>query len=1026
MWVGLAVSAQSPPQSPQPVASVDFARDIRPILEANCFECHGTKKSRGRLRLDLKATAFKGGNTGPAVIAHNSDESLMVRRVLGLDGEDRMPLDEDPLPEHQIALLKAWIDQGAVWPDDGSTLTAATGDTGHWAYRAPKRPAIPRVSRTDWTRTPIDAFILARLEKDGLQPSPEAGKAALLRRVSLDLIGLPPTPAEIDAFVADARPEAYEAVVDRLLASPHYGERWARPWLDLARYADSNGYEKDRLRTMWKYRDWVIGALNADMPFDRFTVEQIAGDMLPSPTLDQRIASGFHRNTQLNQEGGIDVEEARWESLLDRVNTTATVWLGSTVACAQCHNHKYDPFSQRDYYRLLAFFDNGEYEVLGKPGSDHWIQEPTLDLPSPRQTAARDALTAELATLNATLASPGADVDAAQGPWEAVQLASSAAWTTLMPSQARAGTATLATQPDGSVLASGVHAGRDEYQVEVMLPAGRTSSLRIEALPDPSLPKGGPGRDHYGNFVLSGFAADRLDESGAPTRLTFNDVRTDDRSGGDVKALIQLTPRPYLSEETSGWAIDATRDDTRVPRQLVFVCGKPLELDQPARLLVTLSFDSGNVGQAIGRFRISATGSDTPLAVVGVRARTRHALSVAPSDRSPDQHKAIEAEYRGQAPALKPARDRIAAIEVALRDLGIVSALVMKERPAFTRPSTPFRERGAFLTPGERVYAATPEVLPAMREDQMPNRLGLAQWLVAPDNPLTARVTVNRTWEQFFGRGLVETSEDFGTQGAPPSHPELLDYLATEFVELKWKQKALHRLIVTSATYRQDAAATPGLVEKDPYNRLLARGPRFRMEAEMVRDVALAASGLLSPAVGGPSVYPLQPDGIWDNPYSDDAWQTSEGGDRHRRGIYTFIRRTSPYPSFMTFDATSREVCTVRRVRTNTPLQALTGLNDEAFFEAARALALRVATPRRTPRQRASQAFRLVTGRQPDEREVDALVASFKRQLSHYRARPAEAARVMKAKAPSPDLAEQAAWTLVANALLNLDEALTK
>jgi hypothetical protein len=463
-----------------------------------------------------------------------------------------------------------------------------------------------------------------------------------------------------------------------------------------------------------------------------------------------------------------------------------------------------------------------------------------------------------------------------------------------------------------------------------------------------------------------------------------------------------------------------------VPRQIVFVCGKPLDLDRPARLLVTLSFDSGNVGQAIGRFRLSASGSDAPLGAVGVRARTRHALSVAPADRSPDQRKAIEAEYRGQAPALKPARDRIAAIDVELRNLGIVSALVMQERSTFARPSTPLRERGAFLTPGERMYAATPEVLPPMGDDQMPNRLGLAQWLVAPDNPLTARVTVNRAWEQFFGRGLVETSEDFGTQGAPPSHPQLLDYLATELVKLQWKQKALHRLIVTSATYRQDAAATPAMIETDPYNRLLARGPRFRMEAEMVRDVALAASGLLSPTIGGPSVFPLQPDGIWDNPYSDDAWQTSEGADRHRRGIYTFIRRTSPYPSFMTFDATSREFCTVRRVRTNTPLQALTGMNDEAFFEAARALALRVDTPGRPTRQRASLAFRLVTGRQPDEREVDAVVASYRRQLAHYRARPAEAARVMKANAPSPAVAEQAAWTLVANALLNLDETLTK
>ena len=839
---------------------------------------------------------------------------------------------------------------------------------------------------------------------------------------------MPPTLAEIDAFVADQRPDAYEIVVDRLLASPHYGERWARPWLDLARYADSNGYEKDALRTMWKYRDWVIKALNEDMPFDRFTIEQIAGDMLPKATDDQRIASGFHRNTQLNQEGGIDVEEARWEALLDRVNTTATVWLGSTVACAQCHNHKYDPFSQRDYYRLLAFFDNVEYSVFGKPGGDHFIQEPTLDLPSPEQAARRDALTSELATLNATLGAPGAEIDAGQAAWEAAQQAALSAWTSLQPERVGAGAATLAVQPDGSVLASGLHRGRDEYEVDVTLPAGRTTGLRLEALPDPSLPKGGPGRDHYGNFVLTGFAVDRLDEAGSATRLTFNDVKTDDGSAGDVKALIQLTPRPYLSEDPDGWAIDATRDDTRVPRQIVFVPGKPLELDRPARMRVTLSFDSGNVGQAIGRFRLSATSGDTPLQVVGIRARTRRVLGIAPESRTPEQAKVVQAEYRGQAPALKPTRDRIAAIEQELRDLGIVTALVMQERTSYERPSTPFRERGAFLTPGERVYAATPEVLPPMSADQMPNRLGLAQWLVSPDNPLTARVTVNRAWEQFFGRGLVETSEDFGTQGAPPSHPELLDYLATEFVKLEWKQKALHRLIVTSATYRQDAAVTPVLIDKDPYNRLLARGPRFRMEAEMVRDVALAASGLLSPAIGGPSVFPLQPDGIWDNPYSDDVWKTSEGADRHRRGLYTFIRRTSPYPSFMTFDATSREFCTVRRVRTNTPLQALTGLNDEAFFEAARALAMQ--RRRAGPGLGAPSRQRGVPARDrpaPHRRRSRRhRRRRTKRQLARYRLKPAEAAKVMKASAPSPQVTEQAAWTLVANALLNLDETVTK
>jgi mono/diheme cytochrome c family protein len=1016
-WVGLR-AAEQPAAPPAAPASVDFTRDIRPILERHCFECHGPAKARGRLRLDVKAAAFKGGMTGPAVVAHKTDESLLLRRVRGLDGEDRMPLDEEPLSEAQIAVLEAWIASGAAWPDARTRVAAVDDDAGHWAYRAPKRPSVPRVARADWGRNAIDAFVLVRLEKEGLSPSAEADKAALLRRVSLDLIGLPPTLADIDAFVADSHPDAYERVVDRLLASPHYGERWARPWLDLARYADSNGYEKDRLRTMWKYRDWVITALNDDMPFDRFTVEQIAGDMLPDATTDQQIASGFHRNTLLNQEGGIDVEEARWEALVDRVNTTATVWLGSTVACAQCHNHKYDPFSQKDYYRLLAFFDNVEYSVFGQVGSDRWIDEGQIDLPTPEQAATRKALVDEIATLKARLDAPGPEIDAQQPAWEARHRRAAAAWTTLTPASSKAEAATLATQPDGSVLASGAHRSPERYQLEVTLPAGSLSGLRLEALPDPSLPKGGPGRDHYGNFVLTGFAVTPL-EDGTP-EIALTDLRVDDGNGTDAKALIYPVARSYQRDLPAGWAIDATRDSARMARQLVLTPERPVHLPAPARVRITLGFDSGNVGQALGRFRLSATSHAMPFEVVSIRARTRPLLDVPAAERDTVQATMVRSEFRGQVEALAPVRDRIAALENDLRALGIVTALVMKERPTHERPSTPFRERGAFMSPGERVYAGTPEVLPPMGPALMPNRLGLARWLVSPQNPLTARVTVNRAWEQFFGRGLVETSEDFGTQGAAPSHPDLLDWLATEFVRLGWKQKALHKLIVMSATYRQDARVSPPLLEKDPYNRLLARGPRFRMEAEMVRDVSLAAGGLLSPTIGGPSVFPAQPEGIWDNPYSDEKWVESRGEDRYRRGLYTFLRRTSPYPTFMTFDATSREFCTVRRVRTNTPLQALTGLNDQAFFEAAQALAARVlreARPETTAR--AAYAFRLVTGRHPSADEVARVERSFKRQLAHYRARPDDARKIGKD-------AESAAWALVANALLNLDEVLTK
>ena len=1035
------VRAQAPSAQTAPV---DYTREIRPLLETNCYECHGPRKRRGRLRLDLEAAALRGGMTGPAIVPGDAEQSLLIRRVLGLDGEDRMPLDKDPLSGEQIGRLRAWIAAGAPWPDGtGTTRTTLlttvdeSGELEHWAYRTPGRPTPPAVSHSGWIRNPIDRFVAARLEGERLEPSPEASREALLRRVSLDFTGLPPAPGEIDAFLADSSPDAYDRVVDRLLASPHYGERWARPWLDLARYADSHGYEKDDLRTMWKYRDWVIQALNADMPFDRFTIEQIAGDMLPNATPDQLVASGFHRNTLLNQEGGIDVEEARWETLVDRVNTTATVWLGSTVACAQCHNHKYDPFSQRDYYRLLAFFDNVEYTVSGKPGSDRWIREPELDLPTPEQAERRTALIAELKSLKEALTGPNEEIDAAQPAWEQEMRASDDAWVLIEPASARAKSATLTIQQDGSVLASGTHAGSDTYVVEATLPPMRMSGVRLEALPDQSLPQGGPGRDHYGNFVLTSFTVELKPSGGRARAMIFEEAAADDSTGGDVEDLIKGTAPSRSDDLPPGWSIDATRDAARVRRQAVFVPGSPVDAAAGTRIKVTLGFTGGNVGQALGRFRLSATAVESPLGTIGLTAKTRALLAIPQTARTPDQQQAIRTEYRALVPALARVRDRIAALEKENETLGIVTALVMKERSSHERPSTLFRERGAFMSPGKRVYAATPAVLPPMTDDQMPNRLGLARWLVSGRNPLTARVAVNRAWEQFFGRGIVETSEDFGTQGAAPTHPDLLDWLATEFVRLGWSQKALHRLIVTSATYRQDAKVSPALLEKDPDNRLLARGPRFRMEAEMIRDLALSASGLLSPEIGGPSVFPPQPEGIWDNPYSEATWKTSSGTARYRRGLYTFLRRTSPYPSLMTFDATSREFCTVRRVRTNTPLQALTLLNDEAFFEAARALADRIrreapSDPRDSARERirarAAYGFRLCTSRTPTVKDLDVIVRSYERQLAHYRSRPADAVKVIAAPSvvTPPDAIERAAWTMVANALLNLDETVTK
>jgi len=1008
---------------------VDYVRDIEPIFRQSCYECHGSQRTRGQLRLDRKDLVLKGGASGPVIEAGNSEGSRLVQRLIGLGDQERMPRGRDPLPPEQIALIRAWIDQGAIWPDGAAAHKAPP--LRQWAYVQPIRVPPPAVGTSGWVRNPIDNFVLARLEKEGLVPSPEAPRETLIRRLYLDLVGLPPSVAEVDAFVADTSDNAYEGVVDRLLASPHYGERWARPWLDLARYADSNGYEKDRLRAMWKYRDWVIAALNQDMPFDRFTIEQIAGDMLPGATDDQKIASGFHRNTMLNQEGGIDVEEARWETIVDRVNTTGTVWLGTTIGCAQCHNHKYDPFTQQDYYRLFAFFDNVEYSVAGKPGSDRWIAEPELDLPTPEQDAKRRQLTSEIDRLNGEIKS--ADLHREQDLWERRVLAAERQWLVLDPdTYESSGGSSLTKRDDGSIVASGERPVRDDYVVTARTTLTGITALRLEVLPDPGLPQGGPGRDYYGNFHLHDVNVSIARPGNARFQpVAFAAARADDGvSRVDIKGFRGGPGLDGQYGESAGWMINATRDPERFARQLVFATAAPLGLVNGSVLRIGLRHRGQAVGQGIGRFRLSVTTSPDPMRILSIPARLRPILALAPAGRSDEQRKDLAAHYRSIARSLAPLQSRLEALQKSLRELGVVNALVMRERPSVERPFTYLRRRGSFLSKGEQVFAGVPAVLHPLPEAQTPNRLGLARWLVSEDNPLAARVTVNRAWEQFFGRGIVETSEDFGAQGSPPSHPELLDWMATEFVRNGWSLKRLHRAMVTSATYRQQSGVTSELRARDPYNRLLARGPRFRMEAEMIRDVVLAASGLLSPKIGGPSVFPPQPDGIWQNPYSEEKWRTSAGEDRYRRGLYTFIRRTSPYPGLLTLDATSREYCTVRRVRTNTPLQALALLNDEAYFEAARALARRVLSEApRDERARATLAFRLCMARQPRPDEIDRIVTSYHAQLQRFAADRDAAATVTNGidwPAAAEIVGERAAWTMVANALLNLDETMTK
>jgi hypothetical protein len=972
-------------------AGPDFVRDIQPILSTRCTPCHGPDTQQSQLRLDSRTAALRGGLSGPVIVPGKGGESLLLQRLTG-KLQPRMPFQLQPLPAADIDKIRAWIDAGATGPEDAAPVARK-----HWAYVKPARPEPPLVKNAGWVRNPIDRFVLARLEAEGLAPSPEADRTTLARRASLDLVGLPPTLAELDAFLADTSPTAYEKLVERLLASPRYGERWARPWLDLARYADTNGYERDRRRTAYKYRDWVIAALDADMPFRQFTIEQLAGDMLPEPTLEQRIATGFHRNTLLNQEGGIDVEEARWETLVDRVNTTAAVWLGSTLGCAQCHNHKFDPFSQRDYYRMLAFFDNVEYRVQGEGPRvmDRWIVEPELELPTSAQLPALQRIDAEIKAVEDELRAPNAELDAAQAAWEAERRAPPPAWTPLRTDSATAAAGTtLTAQPDGSLVASGALPDAETFTVIASVPIETVAAVRLEAFVDP--PGEPVGRSEGGNFFLNRFSARIRDTAGNETPLPFV------RAEADLVEPSWRVSDALDDDPTTGWAVGSETDRSHVA---VFAAPEPVAA-RGGRLVIALEQGGRQKGALLRRFRLSVTPSQRPFG------------GLPPSE-----------SFRAITPLLDAERRRLRALRKERSDLRVETALVMRERAGFARPSTRLRLRGTYLAPGETVYAGVPAILHGLPEEAPANRLGLAQWLASDENPLTLRVVVNRAWEAFFGRGLVLTSEDFGTQGERPSHPELLDWLATEFQRGETRWKALHRLIVTSASYRQSSRATPSLLEKDPDNRLLARGPRFRLEAEAVRDVALAASGLLSPKVGGPSVFPDQPDGIWDNPYSDDKWTTSEGKDRYRRSLYTFIRRTAPYPMLATFDAPSREQCTVRRVRTNTPLQALITLNDPGFVAAARALAQRVLREAgKSAEERAEHAFRLCTARRPSAAERARLLAFHAAELARYQ-KDAAAARLLaggdEAEAGRA-LAERAAWTMVANVVLNLDETLVK
>lgn len=1001
-------------------AEVDFARSIEPILIKRCSECHGPDQQKAKLRLDSRAAAVQAGKSGhPAVVPGHPDDSELIKRVTSADPDEVMPPKGAPLTQAEVAALRQWIQDGAVWPERDPLQ--------HWSFQPPKRPELPPVRDEKWVRNEIDRFILARLEKENLSPQREADRYTLARRVALDLTGLPPTWDEVQRFVNDPSPKAYESLVDRLMDSPQYGEHMARNWLDLARYADSNGYQVDLARSIWPYREWVINAFNRNEPFDQFTIDQLAGDLLPNPTAEQRIATGFNRNTKINDEGGGDAEEYRTKAVKDRVATVGTAWMGLTLNCAECHSHKYDPISHEDYYRFYGFFNNST-------DGGNYSTAPSLEVPRPDLSETESFLKQRLDRTKRELAAAKESLANEQRSWEARVREKGEIWRVLNLTNAYStGGSGYTNLADGSVLGIGVNPIYDTITVEAETELTGITAVLLEVLPDPSLPKNGPGRwGASGNFILDEFGFTAAPKSGpapADTNVWFA------RATADWEQQYYRAEHAVDRNPKTGWAIGPQFGQRHF---LIAEPQQPAGYEGGSRLSFRFDHYHGN-SHCVGRFRISVTTEKDPHSLWPVPAEVKAIALKEAGQRTPEESSTFAAFCESASPLIRNLSREQIRLEKRLQELASqkFTTLVMQERSEPQPRPTYVHLRGDFLSKGKEVTPGVPMAFAQLPEGVPANRLALAKWLVAPENPLTARVTVNRLWEQCFGTGLVKTSEDFGRQGEPPSHPELLDWLATEFVRSGWNMKAMKKLILMSAAYRQDAAADSTRLEKDFYNRLLARGPRFRMDAEMIRDHALRVSGLLNPRVGGPSVYPQQVPNLWKEigflrpEIGMDEWPVSEGPDLYRRAIYTFWRRVCTYPTFATFDAPSREVCVARRPRTNTPLQALAGLNEPTLLEAARVFAQRILTQGGSEQgAQLDFAFRTCLGRPPTVAERARLLKFLDQQLAGFR-RDRAAAEILiqvgsaerPASLESPALA---AWMMVANVLFNLDETLTK
>ncbi len=1018
-WFLLLVGAAVPLNADEPVAKqVDYQRDVLPILKQRCYECHDGGKQESDLRLDLRESVRRGGASGePALVAGKSAESVLIARITSLDENERMPPSGEPLSGEAISVLRAWIDQGAVWPDE---LAGAVQDPrDHWAYKSPQRPAVPQVGRAEWVSHPIDAFILAKLEQQGLKPSPEADRVTLVRRLYLDLVGLPPSPEEVEAFVLDQRPNAYSELVERLLKSPHYGERWGRLWLDAARYADSDGYEKDKVRQVWAYRDWVINAFNRDLPYNQFVIEQLAGDLLPNATQDQRVATGFLRNSMINEEGGIDPEQFRMTAMFDRMDALGKSVLGLTIQCAQCHNHKYDPLTQKEYYQLFAFLNN-----------DH---ESNIVVYSPDDQMRRASVMERIDAIEADLMHRHPDWQERMAEWEASVRQDESHWQVLdlTVDEDSTGGQKYLRQADGSFLAQGYAPTYHSVLMTAKLPETKITGFRLELLTDPNLPCAGPGRSIWGTGALSEFIVETPSADGkepqkvkwaeatadfnppvAPLDKVFDDRSGTERTTGPIAFAID-------GKDETAWCTDAGPGRRNQPRVAVFRPEQPVQNPDGQTLRIRLAQYHGgwnsddNQSHNLGRVRLSYTTVANPRAS-GVPARLLPILDLPRDQRSPEQQRQLFSHWRTQVAEWKAENDQIEAL---WKEHPVGSTqLVLTARDDLR--TTHYLHRGDFLQPRDPVAAEVPTIFHPLPETTPRNRLAFAQWLVDPKSPTVARAFVNRVWQAYFGLGLVETPEDLGMRGAPPSHPELLDWMAVELIESGYSIKQLHRLIVHSSTYRQSSAVTPLAREIDPQNRWFGRASRFRLDAELVRDSALAVSGLLNRQAGGPSVHPPLPAFLVEPPasYGPKPWPEDQDADRYRRAVYTFRFRSVPYPPLEVFDAPNGDFACVKRSRSNTPLQALTTLNEPLFIECADALARRMeAEGGATIEQRVAYGFQLCVARSPQMTELQTLIELFQQQTERAKANQIE-----------QQAAEKAALRSVARVLLNLDETITR